>query len=289
MTYPGSPGGESGVTRRHEQPHPKAGHRHTGRHGSDRRLAARQRIPRSGLRIQCRTFAIRGSLLDIFSYSNELPYRVDFFGDEIDSIRTFNIETQLSEQKMQSVAVTSMSAGRAGSTSLLGFIGKDTLLAVRDASYTVGRIRAIAGESISQSSLIADEKAIPMLWPRWWTGSLRSRLCIVQMPGIQRRHATRRLKSNVNRLQSFATGHIPQNFDLISESFKRLEADGYTLYILSDSTKQIERLRTIFADRGDNIGFTPVISTLHEGFLDHQTRNACSQTTRYSTVSINIP
>ncbi len=218
------------------------------------------------------TFAIRGSLLDIFSYSNELPYRVDFFGDEIDSIRTFNIETQLSEQKMQSVAVTSNVSRQSGGTSLLGFIGKDTLLAVRDASYTVGRIRAIAGESISQSSLIADEgdpnAMAQVVDPEAFAADFASFRCLEFSAATQPDAS----KATSIDFKCSPQGIYHKNFDLISESFKRLEADGYTLYILSDSTKQIERLRTIFADRGDNIGFTPVISTLHEGFLDHQTR-----------------
>ena len=67
-------------------------------------------------------------------------------------------------------------------------------------------------------------------------------------------------------------GLYHKNFDLISDSFRQLLADGYTLYILSDSEKQVARLKAIFAERGDDIPFTPVLSTLHEGFVDHATR-----------------
>lgn len=104
-------------------------------------------------------FAVRGSILDIFGYSSELPYRIDLFGDEIDSIRAFNIETQLSEQKLESVSVTANvgGSGDVGGESVLEFISPDTLIALRDADYTLSRIRAVAGETFSTSAMIADE------------------------------------------------------------------------------------------------------------------------------------
>ena len=102
-------------------------------------------------------FALRGSILDIFGYSNELPYRIDFFGDEIDSMRTFNIESQLSEQRLEEISITSNVAQHAHGDSILNFINPDTLIAVRDAQYTVSRIHEIAGETFSESSLIANE------------------------------------------------------------------------------------------------------------------------------------
>lgn len=92
-------------------------------------------------------FASRGSILDIFGYSNELPLRIDFFGDEIDSIRLFNIETQLSEQKLKEVSITSgVASENSSGQSLLDYVDPSTLFVVRDADYTVSRIRAIGQE-----------------------------------------------------------------------------------------------------------------------------------------------
>lgn len=90
-------------------------------------------------------FAVRGSILDIFSYSHELPFRVDFFGDEIESIRTFNVDTQLSAEKRDQVNVIANMSGKSDTKgiSLLEFINPDTVIAMRDAAYTVERIRAI--------------------------------------------------------------------------------------------------------------------------------------------------
>ena len=214
-------------------------------------------------------FASRGSILDIFGYSNELPLRIDFFGDEIDSIRLFNIETQLSEEKLKEVAITSGAASAdSDGQSLLDYVDPSTLFVVRDAAYTVSRIRAIAAEEMSQSALIAGE------------GDVSAMNMVIDADEFDRQFATFRQLRFTSGAQpdgesgaSIDFGCTPQiiyhkNFDLIADSFTQFLADGYTIYILTDSEKQIERLKAIFADRGNDIAFSPVIPTLHEGFSD---------------------
>ena len=195
-------------------------------------------------------FAVRGSILDIFGYSNELPYRIDLFGDDIDSIRTFNIETQLSEEKVTEVAITSNVAIQSHGGSLLEFIDQATLLAVRDEAFTIERIKAIAGDADDFERRFATFRQI--------------RFTAAAQPPTG--------ASTAIDFRCTPQGIYHKNFELISDSFTKLIADGYRLYILSENEKQIERLRVIFADRGDNIAFTPVLQTLHEGFVDHQAK-----------------
>ena len=217
-------------------------------------------------------FAVRGSILDIFGYSHELPYRLDFFGDDIDSIRTFNVETQLSEQKLDAISITSNVAAAGAGESILEFVGPDTLLAVRDAGYTVDRVRAVTAETFSESAMIADEgdrSAMRQL--------VDAEAFASKFPEFRRLDFTAGAAPSREASASIDLDCSPQtlyhkNFDLIAESFTRFIDDGYTIYILSDSEKQFERLRDIFADRGDKIEFTPVEGTLHEGFVDHLTR-----------------
>lgn len=217
-------------------------------------------------------FALRGSILDIFGYSHELPYRIDFFGDDIDSIRTFSIETQLSVQKTDRVSITSDVPSHSRGMSLLEFIDPSTLLAVRDADYTLSRIKAVASETLSENALIAEE------------GDRDAMKNVVDADDFAARFVTFRQLRFTAGTPAAAPGQStvdfgcsPQalyhkNFDIIADSFTRFQEEGYTIYILSDSDKQIERLRAIFADRGDEIVFTPVESTLHEGFIDHPMR-----------------
>ena len=214
-------------------------------------------------------FASRGSILDIFGYSSELPLRIDFFGDEIDSIRLFNIETQLSEQKLDHTSITSgIAAENAQGESLLDYVDPSTLFVMRDAGYTVSRIRAIAAEEFSQSAIIAGEGD---------TGAMSQ---VIDAEEFDRHLATfRQVRFTAGAQpdgEAGATidfGCTPQiiyhkNFDLIADSFTGFLGEGYTIYILSDSEKQIERLKAIFADRGNDITFAPVTPTLHEGFSD---------------------
>lgn len=213
-------------------------------------------------------FAIRGSILDIFGYSNELPFRIDFFGDEIDSIRTFNIETQLSETRLDEIDITSGVASQAAGYSLLDYIPAETLIAARDAGYTVDRIRAIADDDFSQSAIIAGEGDMAAMKQVVDAGEFARHL-----QEFRQLRFTASAQPDPAATASIDFNCSPQaiyhkNFELISESFTSLLSDGYKIYILSDSEKQIERLKAIFADRGDSIEFTPVISTLHEGFSD---------------------
>ena len=217
-------------------------------------------------------FAVRGSLLDIFGYSNELPFRIDFFGDEIDTIRLFNIETQLSERQLDTIAITSNVAAASRGSSLLDFIGESTLIAVANAPYLIGRIRAIASEEFSSSAMIADE------------GDASAMNQVVDAEEFARAFAR-------FRLLHFTASALPadgdvaaidfrcspqtlyhKNFDLIADSFSRFLAEGYEIYILSDSDRQNDRLRAIFDDRHDDIRFTGITPTLHAGFADAVTR-----------------
>lgn len=217
-------------------------------------------------------FAVRGSILDIFGYSGELPYRVDFFGDTVDSIRTFDIETQLSESRLERIDVTADVDSRSEGESLLEFMNPDTLIAVRQPDDTVERIRTIAGSSLADNALAAGEVDTdamshvvdPDAFAEAY--SRRRRLSFTAAPEVLGADA------------SLDFGCSPQglyhkNFDLISEAFTRMLAEGYTLYILSDNPRQFERLKVIFADRGDKIDFTPIEATLHEGFVDPATRS----------------
>lgn len=215
-------------------------------------------------------FAIRGSILDIFSFSNELPYRVDFFGDEIESIRTFNVETQLSEMKVDEIFILNDTMNGSDRESFLDFIEDKTVLAVHDPVWALQRVEAITNETISESTVIAnegDKNALDNIvdfehFKNMFAGF--KRIDYTQSTDIE--------TGTVIRYKFSPQGVYHKNFDLISSSFKSFVADKYKLFILSDSEKQIERLKAIFKDRGDDIPFEPVLRTVHEGFVDNEAK-----------------
>ena len=214
-------------------------------------------------------FSVRGSILDVYSFSNEYPYRIDFFGDEIDSVRTFNVETQLSLERLKSVSIinnTSSQAVDAG-VSLLDYVGNDVMLVVRDINWLKQRIEAIGKETLSNSAVEAQEcdhdAMLKVVNVPQFMASLEAMRRLEFYYGESMAHGDVKLS-----LHCTPQGIFHKNFDLISESFTHFIENGYTIYILSDSEKQIQRLKVIFDDRHDDIIFTPVDKTLHEGFVD---------------------
>ncbi len=215
-------------------------------------------------------FAVRGSILDVYSYSNELPYRIDFFGDEIESIRIFNVETQLSETDIDTVSIINGTAtGSINGISLLEYAGSDVILVCRDKDWLLQRIKSISEETLSESTVIADEGDKDAM--RKVVDSIDFTTRFSAMRRIDFHYGESHLECDAKLSLKFSPQAIyHKNFDLISDSFHDFLQKGYSIYILSDSEKQIERLKTIFEDRSDNINFTSVNKTIHEGFVDNE-------------------
>lgn len=216
-------------------------------------------------------YALRGSILDVFSFSHEFPYRIDFFGNEVETIRTFDVETQLSKEKLEYIYIVPeiSKSGKAGS-SLLDSLPSGTILATQDLDWCRERIDSIWNEE----PITGDEESfsgIEQMRDRLITGEdfLHSTL------NYKRIHFGTRLSGIADVTLTFSTQPQPiyhKNFDMVSNSFKNYLEKGYTIYILSDVEKQAMRIRTIFEDRGDIIPFTSVNKTIHEGFSDETLR-----------------
>ncbi len=218
-------------------------------------------------------YAIRGSILDVFSFSYEFPYRIDFFGDEVETIRTFDVETQLSKEKLESIhIVPEMRKSQAKSTSLLSSLSAGTILATNDLAWCKERIGSIWNEEPitgDEESFADIEQMRRKLVPA--EEFLREALDFRQL------HSGTRPLGTPDATVAFSTRPQPiyhKNFDLVSESFRGYLDEGYALYILSDQEKQATRIRMIFEDRGEQIPFTAVNRTIHEGFSD-ETLKVC--------------
>ncbi len=221
-------------------------------------------------------FALRGSIVDVFSYASEYPYRVDFFGDEVDSIRTFEVETQLSKEKKQTVAIVpELSVSGSGEyVSFFEFIPKDSILALKDFFWIREHVDKIHEEAVSPLALAADEEHKSELL------NIVNHLidgATFQYHALNFRRMEFGHKPTGTPQASFAFETQAQpifhkNFELVGKCFRDYMEKGYTLYICTDSEKQAKRLRDIFEERGDDASFTYVNKTLHEGFTDHALR-----------------
>lgn len=217
-------------------------------------------------------FAMRGSILDVYSFASEYPYRIDFFGDEIDSIRTFEVETQLSKEKKNSVSIVpELGQATESEISFLEFIPQDTLLWVKDLLWIKERIQAIHDESLSPQALAAyeGEQTERMNLERKLIDGSEFTVRALDFKRIDFGHKAVGTPQTTLQFQTSIQPIFHKNFDLVASTLTDYLQRNYTIYICSDSVKQTDRLRDIFAERKDQISFKAVDHTLHEGFIDH--------------------
>lgn len=230
-------------------------------------------------------FAVRGSILDVYSYSSEYPFRIDFFGDEIDTLRTFEVETQLSLQKRKQVEIVPelAQADHEQLTSFLHLLPEETLIVTKDLHYVADRIGKIFDEGFSKSAQTeqmegkseVEQEAIrqQMLAE---TKLIGRRKFLTDALGFRRIETATSPTHTAEAVITCETTPQPlfhKNFDLLLQTLRDDAAGGKRVFILADSQKQNDRLREIFASKvsesgGAPVAFTPVDRTLHEGFND---------------------
>ena len=212
-------------------------------------------------------FAVRGSIIDVFSFSNENPYRLDFFDDEVDSIRTFEVQSQLSIEKQQEVRIVPELGGKETMlVSPLSFLPEEALVLLKDISYLCETVRSVVEEGFSRQAIVENEDVTggPFIAPDVFQREL------LQFRTVEFGHQPTLPPDAQVQFDITAQPIFHKNFDLVNQTFLDYLARGYTLYILADSQKQNERLKAIFdAEEGGKVSFTSVNRTLHAGYADN--------------------
>ncbi len=215
-------------------------------------------------------YATRGSILDVFSYSSEYPYRIDFFGDEVETIRSFDIDSQLSQSPFEQInIVPHFGNTQSKNATLFDAMHPDTIIGLENMQWIESRIEAVFSDELT---IELDE--VEMTMPNLLSKSEFHR-AIKPFRHIRFDTKTAETAEAIIQFKTTPQPLFHKNFDLISESLTSFINEGYKVYILSDSEKQQERLRVIFKDRGDNIPFIPINRTLHEGFVDDTLKICC--------------
>ena len=230
-------------------------------------------------------FAQRGSILDVYSYSCEYPFRIDFFGDEIDSIRTFEVDDQLSRDRRDRIEIVPELAGLTEEKEpLFSFLPADTILAMKDYGYIRDSIDRIYEEGFSQQAVTERMEGATEMEQRDIERQLQKESQFITgrqfaegCEAFRHLYFGHRPPAHRSPLTTLRFNISPQplfhkNFDLLMQSLEDYVLQGYTLYILADSQKQNERLRDIISERQQGLEFTPVDRTLHEGFADNDLR-----------------
>lgn len=226
-------------------------------------------------------FAVRGGIVDIYSFSSESPYRIDFFGDEVDSIRTFDVQTQLSMEKVEEMTIVpELTLKETDYIPFLEFLPNDTIVVTQDLAYTCDKVALIYDEGFASQALF-DSDGYDSERDGVNAGLRKENVMVEGELFLRLINNFRIVELRTNGDIQFNTTpqpHFHKNFELVSQEFHRLIDDGYKICIFADSEKQIKRLEDIFEEISDNepeyskIKFTPVNRTIHEGFVDHLNR-----------------
>lgn len=242
-------------------------------------------------------FAMRGGILDIYSYGNEKPYRIELFGNEIDSIRLFDPETQLSERKLSEVKIipnieTQFSSGE--KVSLLRFLTENTIVWCKDWEFikdkieqehtdveefvnnqssdsgiksTGNKVSRQEGEdelnekrNISLSDFVSAEMLENQIMDR----------TIIEFGNKAFFAKEKKVQFSITQQPAFN-----RQFKLLIENLKEYESKKYSIYIFAENPKQLERLHSIFADQNTEIQFVPIPVSIHEGFVDNDLKIVC--------------
>lgn len=245
-------------------------------------------------------FAMRGSIIDVYSYSNELPFRIDFFGDEIDSIRTFEVQSQLSKEKKQYVdIVPELAAISNERVPFTEFLPSDSVIVMRNTALVSDLVEQTYRNGFSTQAITERLNGATEMESHHIMQELRAESLLIE-PSCFIREITKfkrieygnKATGTPQATIEFNTAIQPlfhKNFELLTQTFEDYVLKGYHLYILADSQKQNQRLRDIFNERdaarkghdepestdlskseyASYLPFTPVEKTLHEGFIEN--------------------
>lgn len=222
-------------------------------------------------------FSIRGGIIDVFSYSNDQPYRIEFFGDEVDSIRTFDASTQLSINTHKFFNIVPNVQGQMineGNVSFFDFLGEhgtiwltsfDIIKTTLDREYkkAVKVYDALESEikyAIPDDLFLHPSKLEPRL----------EQLSVVEFGTEQHFKAGLTERFNMKPQPSFN-----KNFDLLAEDLLQRASNKYEVSIFSNQPKQLNRLEQIFEDINSNITYKPGSISLHEGFISEDNKFVC--------------
>ena len=214
-------------------------------------------------------FSIRGGIIDIFSFSSEYPYRIDFFGDEVDSIRAFNTENQLSVANRDKITIVpDLKSVAQDRITMLEFLQKESLIWSKNLQLSIGRCQLIFEDTIDHFK--NDENS-----------NIKEAVCdgetlVRQLNSKTSFETGLKALFDADQVITFNQSAQPlfhKNFDLISNNLSDLATKGYNNHVLSGNDKQIERLQRIFEDIGNQIKFEPIMTVIHEGFIDHDLLN----------------
>ena len=209
-------------------------------------------------------FALRGSLIDLFSYADNRPYRIDFFGDTVENIRVFDIDSQRTIEEQETIEIfPNINEGNTSEevTDIFTFAGENSAVWITDAEYFSGQIETIFNLRRAEDNFISPEDYEKLI-------AERKRVLFGPLSPVYKVEYSKKIQFHTTPQPSFN-----KNFELLAREIDQKNEDGFEVSILSENPNQIERLNQIFSSiEGHRVKFTPLSYSLHEGFTDHNSK-----------------
>ncbi len=216
-------------------------------------------------------FSVRGSIVDVFSFSNEDPYRLDFFGDEVESIRSFNIDNQISKESFENITIVPNIQDKEIEGSRITFV---SFFQTENIWFGNNLNQFFAHVTDIHRQTILDKASEKNIQNEIVSGQvLKSEMAkntVFEFDSDLAFEPTTHFEFSNSKQPVFN-----KNFELLGENLSEFSKNGYEIFILSNQEKQIERLQSIFEDTKVSVSFNPVNFILHEGFIDHDLKFCC--------------
>ncbi len=227
-------------------------------------------------------FSIRGDIIDIYSFGNDFPYRVELFGDEVESIRTFDPVSQLSQKKITKVTIipnidNSKSGDVNNKVSLIDFLPKHTTIWIKNETLLQDAVKNHYEklETVLPSIKTEEEEA------DYFSGNIDQHFVESSdlLKALHQKHnvhfGNQEIDGNAMVFNGFPQPHFNKDFNFLIQDLKKNSAKGYENYIFAENPKQFERFHNIFEDRQAEVSFRPINKAISEGFVDQDLKIAC--------------
>ena len=221
-------------------------------------------------------FSVRGGIIDVFSFSNDEPFRIEFFGDEIDSIRTFDVETQLSKEKLQKASIMSNVENKKlqeKRESFLQYITSNTVIFIKNSDLLIGKLDKLFVRAESVFSELSKELNHTKPIDLFCNGSfIQNQLSDFTVASFET------YTSGENPIIDFVTKAQPpfnKQFDLLIENLNEYHTKGFTNYIFCANEQQAQRFHDIFEDAKKEVHYQTIVFPLYQGFIDLEEKIVC--------------
>ena len=221
-------------------------------------------------------FSVRGGIIDVFSFSNDVPFRIEFFGDEIDSIRTFDVETQLSKEKLRKASIMSNVENKTlqeKRESFLQYIASNTVIFLKNKDLLIGKLDKLFDRAESAFSELSKELNHARPIDLFCNGNfIQNQLSDFKVASFET------YTSGDKPIIDFITKAQPsfnKQFDLLIENLNEYHTKGFTNYIFCANEQQAQRFHDIFEDAKKEVHYQTIVFPLYQGFIDFEEKIVC--------------